>query len=54
MDKEELIEFLKENLKINLYCSTSGRLTVDISIEGEPVTSSECYLPDDNSKNYWD
>lgn len=48
MTKEELIQFLKENLQISIYDSTDyydehTSLTVSISLGGEVISSStEC------------
>lgn len=48
MTKEELIQFLKENLQVSIYDSTGiyddrTQLTVSISLGGEEISSStEC------------
>ena len=48
MDKQELTQFLKENLKVNIWCDYDGcdsaRVNVSIAICGEEVHSSSDYL----------
>lgn len=46
MSKEELIEFLKENLKITVsddYCCDSREITVSLELLGETISSDTFY-----------
>lgn len=44
MNREELIQFLKENLRVGLYID--GRtVNVEILLEGEAITSDCGFLP---------
>ncbi len=48
MTKEELINFLKENLKITVsegYCCDSRDITVSLELLGETI-SSDTFYPD--------
>lgn len=48
MSKEELIEFLKENLKITVsegYCCDNREITVSLELLGETI-SSDVFYPD--------
>ena len=48
MDKQELIKFLKENLKVNIWCDYDGcdspQVNVSIILCGEEIHSSSDYL----------
>ena len=52
MDKEDLIKFLKENLKVDIWCDCgccgSSRVNVSISLCGEEIDSSSDFLPEEN------
>jgi hypothetical protein len=54
MDKEELIEFLKENLSINIELTYDGELKVDLSLDGDLISSDSIYLPEKDKSRYWD
>jgi hypothetical protein len=45
MDKKELGEYLKDNLSFALYCTRSGKLEIELSLEDEVISSAEVYLP---------
>lgn len=50
MTKEELIQFLRENLSINLSsqdggCYDSASFTVKLLLDGEEISESYCTLP---------
>ncbi len=47
MDKQELIQFLKENLKLKVWCDYNGhspRINVSILLCDEEIHSSRDYL----------
>ena len=47
MDKQELIKFLKENLKVDIWCDESydyKHINVSISLCDEEICSSSDYL----------
>ena len=48
MNKQELIEFLKENLKVNIWCDYGGcdspQVNVSITLCDEEIHSSSDYL----------
>lgn len=48
MDKQELIQFLKENLKVNVWCDYDGcdspQVNVSITLCNEEIHSSSDYL----------
>lgn len=47
MDKEELIQFLKENLKIDIWveqCCDSPELHASISLCGEEISESTAFV----------
>lgn len=48
MDKEELIEFLKENLRVNVWCDYGGhghpQVNVGIYLCDEKINESSDYL----------
>jgi hypothetical protein len=46
MDKEELIDYLSENLAIKLKLDWEGSLRVALILEGEEISSSDIYLPE--------
>ena len=51
MDKEDLIKFLKENLKVDIWCDCgccgSSRVNVSLSLCGEEIDSSSDFLPEE-------
>lgn len=48
MNKQELIQFLKENLKVNIWCDYDGcdspQVNVNITLCDEEIHSSSDYL----------
>lgn len=48
MNEQELIKFLKENLKVNIWCDYDGcdspQVNVSITICDEEIHSSSSYL----------
>ena len=48
MDEKELIKFLKENLKVNIWCDYDGcdypQVNVNITLCDEEICSSSDYL----------
>jgi len=57
MTKEELIKFLKENLRVELKssdgsCYSSAGIEVSIYLGKEPISSDSCSLPVERSGSY--
>lgn len=49
LEKNQLIDFLKANLTINLYVSPDRLVHVDLAIAGHKIDESEAYLPDNKN-----
>ena len=49
MDKQELIQFLKDNLKINIWCDYDGcdspQVNVSLYLGDEEISTASDYLP---------
>jgi hypothetical protein len=62
MTKEELLAFLKENLEVRLDsadggsadggCYNGARITVELYLDGEHISSSDCRLPTQRDDKY--
>ena len=57
MTKEELLAFLKEHLEIRLDsadggCYASARITVELYLDGEHISSSDCRPPTQRDDKY--
>lgn len=57
MTKEELIEFLKENLRIELNssdgsCYGGAGIEVSIFLDKEKISSASCSLPEERPNRY--
>ena len=49
MNKQELIQFLKDNLKINIWCDYDGcdtpQVNVNLYLGDEEISTASDYLP---------
>lgn len=46
MEKDELIEYLTENLSIDIRIGRGDSLKVKLLLDGEEISSSDVYLPE--------
>jgi hypothetical protein len=56
MDKDELIKYLKENLKIKIEWANCSSIGISLILENEIISSSECDtdFAEYNHSHEWD